>query len=228
VKAGVLEDKIHIAPDGVDMARFNGVPEREAARDELSLPKDLHLAVYTGQLFEWKGVDTLVRAAAYMDGWKIILVGGRKDDCIRLRTTVADLGVEDKVTFIDHVPPDRIPIYLSAADVVVLPNSARFTISSRYTSPMKLFEYMAARRPIIASDLPSLTEVLSNEENALLFQPDDPKGLADCASRLLTDVELKDRIVSKASVDVTGYTWRERALKIIDFLKLNIQRGSHD
>jgi len=106
---------------------------------------------------------------------------------------------------------------LFAADALVLPNSAKAKISSHYTSPLKLFEYMASRRPIVASDLPSLREVLRDGENAVLVKPDNPRALAEGIERALSDAELAARIGRQAREDVEQYTWEKRAVNITTF-----------
>jgi glycosyltransferase involved in cell wall biosynthesis len=149
----------------------------------------------------------------------LLLVGGGEEDRARLRNLEAFAAARDRIRFQDQVPPDEVPLYLRAADVLVLPNSGRFAISRHYTSPMKLFEYMAAGRPMVASDLPSLREVLNHEENALLVPPEDPKALAQAIIRLLTDPSLKDRLVASAAGNVIRYGWPQRAMGILEFMK---------
>jgi glycosyltransferase involved in cell wall biosynthesis len=97
--------------------------------------------------------------------------------------------------------------------VLVLPNPAS-AISTRFTSPLKLFEYMAAGRPIVASDLPSIREVLRHEENALLVEPGNPSALAAGVRRLLDDRALADRLSSAALADVQDYSWNRRAERL--------------
>ena len=117
--------------------------------------------------------------------------------------------------FRDH---SDLPWLLAGADVLVLPNTAKDENSKFFTSPLKLFEYMAASRPIVASSLPSLREIL-NEKNAVFFEPDNPKSLASAVESLLDNDSLSIRLADNARSDVRGYTWDERAKKIITFLK---------
>jgi len=107
-----------------------------------------------------------------------------------------------------------IPKYLKSADVLVLPNSAKSTISLLYTSPMKLFEYMASCRPIIASDLPALREIL-NSKNSFLVAPDNARSLADGIRKILGDNDLAETISDQAAHDVLQYTWQKRASFIL-------------
>jgi glycosyltransferase involved in cell wall biosynthesis len=97
--------------------------------------------------------------------------------------------------------------------VLVLPNPAS-AISTRFTSPLKLFEYMAAGRPIVASDLPAITEVLRHEKNALLVAPGDPAALAAAVRRLLNDRALADRLAQAALVDAGEYSWDRRGERL--------------
>jgi glycosyltransferase involved in cell wall biosynthesis len=83
---------------------------------------------------------------------------------------------------------------------------------------MKMFEYMASQRPIVASDLPSIREVLS-ENNAVLIEPDNPQSLAEGIKKALTDKELSQRISQQTQTDVEEYTWDKRAQKILEFIK---------
>ncbi|MHB8991587.1 MAG: glycosyltransferase, partial [Chloroflexota bacterium] len=175
---GVPEERILVAPDAVDLDRFSSMPEKADARRRLDIPQEAKVVCYTGHLYPWKGAHTLAVASRLMPkDYLVYLVGGTEEDRSDFQRFVADEGL-DRVRLVGHVSPDRVVSYLAAADVLVLPNSGADVKSSRYTSPMKLFEYMAARRPIVASRLPSLQEVLRDGENALLVEPDDPESLA--------------------------------------------------
>ena len=112
----------------------------------------------------------------------------------------------------------EIPYWLKAADVLVLPNSGKEEISKYWTSPIKMFEYMASKRPIMASDLPSIREIL-NEGNAILVQPDNPQGLAEGIRKVLENKNLAEKISARAFDDVKQHTWAKRAEKILDFIK---------
>ena len=114
---------------------------------------------------------------------------------------------------VGHRPHGEIPYWLKAADVLVLPNSGKEDISKYWTSPLKMFEYMASGRPIVASDLPSIREVL-NGENAILVEPDNPEKLAGGIKAILQNNQLSDRISIKAVLDVQEYSWTKRVQKI--------------
>ena len=106
---------------------------------------------------------------------------------------------------------------MKAADALVLPNKKEEKISELYTSPLKLFEYMASGRPIIASDLPSLREVL-DENSAVFFESGDSSQLAESIKNILNNENLGRSISSRAFEKVKNHTWENRAKKILDFV----------
>ncbi len=118
-----------------------------------------------------------------------------------------------------QVSPDRVPLYLSAFDVCAMPHpwTEHFAY---YTSPIKLFEYMASKRAIIASDLPGFAEVLTHQESALLVPPEDVDALAEAITRLRDDPALRERLAERAyELVMTRYTWQARADAIRRFVE---------
>ncbi|MYD94393.1 MAG: glycosyltransferase family 4 protein [Chloroflexi bacterium] len=216
INAGFDRERLLVAPDAVDLRAFAS-RDRGDARSKLGIPGDAPLVCYLGHLYPWKGVDTLVEAARQAEPdvqW--VIVGGISPDLDRIRATAADLP---NVHVTGHLPPEEARQYLVAADVAVIPFSARQIISREHTSPLKLFEYMAAERPIVASDLPSLREVLHHERNALLVAPDEPNALAEDVTRLLNDKALANRLATAARLEVESRTWTRRAAAISEFLE---------
>ncbi|MHC3378340.1 glycosyltransferase family 4 protein [Haloarcula sp. H-GB5] len=203
-----------VAPDGVRLERFTIKSSKSSLRTELSLP-DGELVCYTGSLKPWKGVDTLVEAAKNVPEVTICLVGGTADQQNRLETAVET--IPDNVEMVGHVHPDQVPKYLAASDALILPNTAEREISRRYTSPLKLFEYMAAGRPIIATDIPSLREVL-NDSSAYFALPDSSGSLADSIRQVLDDPDAS-KAARHARENVKQYTWKHRAENIVEFLQ---------
>jgi len=178
--------------------------------------KDKYTLVYTGNLFKWKGVHTLVDSLKYVnENIELIIVGGSNEVLDDFKKYVDDIGLED-IIFTGHIPKQETIKYVQKADILFLPNSAKDKMSF-YTSPLKLFEYMAAKRPIIASNLPSICEILEDNKNATLFEPDNPKDLADKINWTLEN-DCTD-IVKQAFEDVQKYTWDKRAENIKEFME---------
>lgn len=202
---------MQIEPDGVQLEKF--VNETEPSRKELGVPADARLVTYAGSLLVSKGVDTLVSAMRDVpDDVHLCLVGGDERQRAGIRAAVGEFP--DNVTAVGHVRPERVPPYLHASDVLAVPNSAQHRRSARYTSPLKLFEYMAAGRPIVASDVPAHREIL-DESMAYLFEPDDANDLAEAIERALAGPESDER-VRRAREAVKQYSWESRAKSILE------------
>jgi len=213
-EAGISVDNILVAPDGYDPSLFGRLPSQAVARRQVHLPVDVPIALYAGHLYPWKGVDTLARAAPLFDGI-VVFVGGTEADVARMKAMYETIS---NIMLVGHRPHGEIPTWLRAADVLVIPNTSAESISERYTSPLKLFEYMASGTPIVASDLPSLREVL-NDESALLVRPDDPAALARGLTMAVRDIEGSARRIAHAAHDVTDHTWTHRAGAVISFIR---------
>lgn len=207
-----------VAPDGVDLEKFDISISQEKARRKLGLPLEKKIILYTGHLYQWKGVDALAQAAEKLsENIVVYFVGGTVEDEKNFKKIYAWLIAEQKIIVIGHKPHGLIPIWLKAADILALPNSQKEKISKFYTSPLKLFEYMASKRPIIASDMPSIREVL-NDNNCLFIQPDNASDLANKINYILNNKELTNKITSQAFSDVIQYSWDKRARQILDFI----------
>lgn len=217
MREGIAEDKIFVAPDGVDLGMFNNSMSKEDARNELEVPLGIKMICYTGHLYDWKGTYILAMSMKYFsNGGVCYFVGGTEEDISKFKEHVRENEISN-VVIVGHVSPKKVSRYLAASDVVILPNIKKGL--SEYTSPLKLFEYMGSKRPIIASDLPSIGEILQNERNAILVEPGNPKALAEGIKRVLEDKELAGRISRQAFGDVQEYTWDKRAERIINFVR---------
>lgn len=211
VARDVATAKIIIAADGVDLEDFLPAVEKNVARAQLNLPTERPIVMYTGSLYYygWKGVDVFVQAAALCPEILFVIVGGEITEIAEIKKHF----ITTNILFVPLQPHKLIPIYLQAADVLILPNIAGDKMSECYTSPLKLFEYMAAGRPIIASDLPAMREVL-NEQLAELVMPGSVTALVDAIKKILSDSTLANTLAQSAGQEVKRYTWWERARKI--------------
>jgi len=214
VGLGIKPKKILVARDGVDLKQFRIKESQPECRQKLNLPADKKLVIYAGHFYRWKGVYILAKASRFLgDDFRIIFVGGTGKDKDKLEEFIQREKL-NKIIITGHQLPELMPFYLKAADVLVLPNSAREKISRLYTSPLKMFEYMASGAPIVASNLPSLKEVL-NENNSFLFKADNPKDLAD---KILLAINNKKK-AKKSLFDVKEYTWQKRIKNILRFIE---------
>ena len=222
---GIPEDKILVAPDGVDLAKFAISMNKDQVRRKLGLPLDRKIVGYVGRFHTMemeKGLDMLVKALrilqdAGFDNIALCFVGGPLEMASFYSDLAKKEGIEEKdLIFVGHVPPGKIPLYLHSFDICVMPFpwTKHFAY---YASPLKLFEYMASETPIVATNLPSTREILRDGKNAVLVEPDDPEALAEGIQRVLDDPDLARRISEQAYSEVRQYSWDERARKITTF-----------
>jgi glycosyltransferase involved in cell wall biosynthesis len=216
VSLGANAENIIVAPDGADIDRFDIPMSQKEARERLTLSLDKKIVLYKGSLSNWKGPATLAEAAQNfpMSEVQFVFIGGKPNEVEEFKEKFKG----ENVLILGNRPRQETPIYQKAADVLVIPNTAKEDISKLYTSPMKLFGYMAGGVPILASDLPSLREVLS-EETAYFFKPDDPMSLAQVLERMLGEEQAREKKALKALELARGYTWESRAEKILNFIK---------
>ncbi len=226
-EAGVPEEKIFVAPDGVDLEQFSLGTAREEARKKLGLPVERHIIGYIGRFQTMgmeKGIPELIQALPHINrrnSYKplLVCVGGPMEAVPGYEKLVDEVGsLSDQVMFVDRRPTMEVPLWIRACDVCTIPWGWN-QFSAYYTSPLKLFEYMATGAAIVASDLPSLREVLRDGENAILVPPGDPVGLAHGLQRILDHPQLAARIAQKAYMDAQNYGWDIRAKKILSFIE---------
>ena len=200
-------ERMAVIPDGARIP-----PAADAQFDAVDSEP---LVAYAGHLYPWKGVDVLLEALALVPNARGLIVGGHaaEPDLGRLQALAQQLGISDRVTFTGMVDPARVPELLRRASVLALPNPAS-AISTRFTSPLKLFEYLAAGRAIVASDLPSIREILHDGVDGLLVAPGDANDLADALRRLLGDPALAAQLARAAFAAAPQYSWDRRAEKL--------------
>ena len=206
---GVPRDRIDVAPDAVSIEDFAHPQSREESRKRLGLPDDKKIALYIGKLESWKGAETFCATSEIMpDDIVVAVIGGEPAEIETLKKKYP------KVTYMGWRPYSELADNQAAADVLVLPNSAKSEISALFTSPLKLFTYMASGKSIIASDLPSLREVL-DEKSTYFFKPDDAADLASKIEYALANPKESAEKARIAGEVVVGYTWDARARSIL-------------
>lgn len=200
-----------VVPDGVDLAFAAECAIKKA-------PSSPPVLLYIGSLHPWKGLERLIAALPYIDDSHLHIVGGPDKRIGELKAIAEQLGVADRVRFLGSVMPDKRFDVIAGADICLLPLSDT-SIGSRYTSPLKLFEYMAVGRPIVAADVPALRQIVRHEQEALLAPVDNPQTLADQVNRILKNPSLGARLASAAKNRAQDFSWEARAGVIIDLFR---------
>jgi glycosyltransferase involved in cell wall biosynthesis len=207
-----------IAPDGVDLERYQNLPSPSRARLLLNQFPDRFTAGYTGHLYPGRGCDLLLDLAARLPEINFLIVGGEAQDVTRLQNRASAENLEN-VYLTGFVPNADLPVYQAACEVLLMPYQPRVAASSggdisRYLSPMKMFEYLACERAIISSDLPVLQEVL-NTRNAILLPAHTVDAWVEALQELQRDPQRRAILATQARQDAENYTWTARASKII-------------
>jgi glycosyltransferase involved in cell wall biosynthesis len=208
---GVAENRIEVIPNGIDLAHFPPTLSGDAIRARYGLERKIVIG-FTGFMRAWHGVPAVIDVMAELQATHDVhfLLVGDGEDREALQRAADAKGIGARITVTGIVARDQIPAHVAAFDIAMQPKA------TPYASPLKLFEYMALGRAILAPNQPNLREVLRNDDNALLFTPDDPESMRAALRRLVTDAALRARLGARARADIDecGYTWDSNARRI--------------
>ncbi len=212
------ESKIVINPNGVDPEKFSPEVDGSKIRKELKLD-DYFVIGFIGTFTRWHGVETLFDAAIKVieknENVKFLLIGDGNLKA-NLELKAHQLKLDDKIIFTGIILHGKAPEYLAACDVLVSPHLGFEDGTKFFGSPTKLFEYMAMGKPIIASDLEQIGEIIIDGINGLKFNPGDSQKLCDLILKLYSDPELRLKLGKKAREDVIEkYTWKQNAYRVL-------------
>lgn len=221
-RAGVDLSRIVVMPNGINLDRFGRIPNIEQAKRAFGLSGRLVLG-FVGFMREWHGIEHVVDLLAdSRDPHRHLLLVGDGPAREGIVRRALARGVADRVTVTGVVGRERVAEYIAAFDVALQPRVVE------YASPLKLFEYLALGRAIVAPSTPNLREVLIHGENALLFDPDNPRGFLDAIERLCHDATLRSHLAAGASATIArrGFTWRHNAERVVElFHRLGVDGG---
>jgi glycosyltransferase involved in cell wall biosynthesis len=215
ISAGLLEEirarygfegPADVVPSAVDTGLFKPVWEGGDGRT----------VVYVGTLQFWKGLETLLEAIALAPGLRLRIVG---DDDQGLRLRAAALGIAERVEVTGRKPQPQIPALVKDAACAVHPLPPGHSISARFTSPLKVFEYMALGLPIVAADVPSVREVLTDGANARLYRAGDAASLANALSEVAGNSALSGALSRQAAQQAGRFSYNERAKRLLKLMQ---------
>lgn len=218
-RGGVAASRITVVPNGIDLEDFPPGPAQRQAGNGVDV-----VLGFVGFVRDWHGLDAVVRAMASVPGARrlTLQVVGEGPARAGLEQLAAELGIADRVRFTGLAKRDEIPAYVAGFDIALQPAAVA------YASPLKVFEYMAAGRAIVAPDQPNLREVLRDGETALLFDPARPGAMWDAVLRLVEDASLRQRLGAAARDDVLArdFTWAGNARRVVALAtELQARRG---
>ncbi len=208
---GVPQQRIVVIPNGINEAHFASAPAPLAAKQALGWSDALVLG-FTGFVRDWHGVDKVLRwlAAPGTPVQVRLLVVGDGPARADLENLARELGIAERVRFTGVVPRAEVPALVAAFDIALQPAVVP------YASPLKLFEYLALGKAIVAPRQPNIEEVLSDGENALLFDASAPGALEDALTRLCASAELRQNLAAGAADSIArlSLTWRSNAQRV--------------
>ncbi len=205
--------KIAISPSGVDKSRFS--------KHILNFNKIRKTIMYIGSLHSNRGIDNFILASKHVNEHDFLIVGGTEQDSDKLKVKF-NLNNKSNLKFVSHQTHSKISDYYNNADILILPMTSNQSHTRLYSSPNKLFEYMASGKPIIASDLPSINEVVTHNHSALLFKPDDSNDLTKKIYELVNNKKLAEKLSLNSLNLVDNYTWQTKARNMLDLIKARL------
>lgn len=207
---GISNSKISVVPNGTDIYKFRPIQQ---AKDILKLDKEYQYVCFVGNIEKWQGIEFLVRSAPKIldkfPNTKFMIVGGGKylNDVIEC---VIKLKVRDNFIFFGDVPYEMVPTYINAGDICVAP-----FYKGRVASPIKLYEYMACEKPVIASDISDIANLLRKSLAGISVPPNDPVLLAENIIELLQNKELRDSMGKNGrKFIIENHTWEITAKSV--------------
>lgn len=218
IEAGMPEEKILVLEDAVDLPRYDSIKRSKAnLRELLGLPKNKVIIMYTGRLNKGRGIETIIDAASILGDKNLffLIIGGYTEEINYWRKYKLKKNNQFNLKFLGFIQNNKIPFYHKAADVLLAPYSSK-CITVEWMSPIKIFEYMASKVPIITSDVKRVMEICNNGES-LFFKESDPINLAETIEKLVNSENLRYSLIEKAYKTAKNYTYRKRCHKILDF-----------
>lgn len=220
---GICDYKIICAHDAVEREIFKIKLDKYSARKKLKLPQDKFIIMYIGKFYtlgKEKGIPQIIESIKYLkiENFIFYLIGGPLSGIDKYKKIINDYKINPKkIIFLDHQEKNKIGFWQRSADVLLMtfPKTNHY---AKYASPLKLFEYMCSKNPIIATDLISTKEILTHKKNSILVKPNSPKAIADGINMISENKDLSNKISKNAYKEVDNYSWEIRAEKILNLI----------
>ncbi len=210
VHVGIPEDKIIVCHNAIDPAMFN---PSKLPNVDIAIDSDSLIVGFVGLFVKWVGLETLIKVFrkihADFPNTHLLLVGGGPEE-VNLRRLIKDSGLQPHITITGKVSHEMVPAYINKMDICTIPKH------EKYTSPVKLFEYMAMGKALLVPAYESIKEVIEHGENGLLFDPGDEIDFVKGITTIIEDHQLRESLGQRARYDVLkSHTWSQNARQII-------------
>lgn len=207
-----LQNKVTLTHAGVDVKHFKPVNGTKI-REQYNLI-DEKVVIYVGELSEWHGTDVLINIAKKIEDVKFLMVG---KNLKLLYKKVKKMGISKKFIFTGFIEHNDVPKYISVADVAVAPYKKTDKMTTFYFSPIKIFEYLACEKPVVASNIEVIDSIIKECKCGLLAKPNDANDFAEKIKVLLNDSRLRKKFGKNGrAVVVSTYTWSKVVEKILE------------
>ena len=203
----IPSEKIIVESNGVDFSIFFPY-DRNTARSGLSIPREETIALYAGRFYEWKGLGILGQAARLAPDVNWYAVGGTPKEFIRATGVV---NIPANLTIVPEKPIGEVPQWLAAADALLVLGTKMNARSYLHTSPMKVYEYMAAQKPIVASSTPALQSIIGPDE-VVFYEPDNATALVEAVRKSVKGSN--QDMIARAAHSAADHSWQNRAERI--------------
>lgn len=205
---GIPHKNIVIEPNGVDFDLYSKVPSQRDARIKLGIPPEQKVALYVGRFYEWKGLEILIAAAQSSPEIAWYVVGDTRE--VFAKVTQSD-ALPENLHIMGECEPTEVPLWLKTADALLILGTKHNEQSYRHTAPMKIYEYMAAGRSIVASRTPALTSIIS-EQDVIWYEPDSRESLAKSVELAIAKPD--QNAIDRGLLVAREHSWEARAKRI--------------
>ena len=208
---GFPDSQFLVAHDGIDESFFSNIVSKKVIRKKLKIPLDKKVVMYIGGFDAWKGVETFFESTRYNEDLYYAVIGGRQEQIDEYTRKYPNIH------FLGSRPYSELKDNQQAADVLVIPNTAKNKLSSSYTSPLKLFAHMSSGVPLVVSNIPSISIVV-DPTLATFVDPDNPSDLAKGLNEVLDNYPEKVQAAKNLITISYAYRWKKRATSIVSFI----------
>lgn len=227
-----IEDRIVFVPFAANTQLFRPI-EKPLCREQIGVLQDVKLICFVGSFLPWQGIEDIIEAFSLavrrIPHMKLLIIGDKHPEFKggsklkrNLVTMIKRLGLESKVIFAGEVPYERVPIYINASDICIVTQTG----SRRGYSPLKLFEYMACGKPVVASDIEGVHEIIKESGGGILVPGENPKKLSKAIVKLLKDEDLMKEMGENGLRCVAEkYSWEGVATKAMKVCEEAIKKG---
>jgi glycosyltransferase involved in cell wall biosynthesis len=224
ISNSINNNHILLSPNAIDKI-FLKTHKKSESRKIIKLPLNKNIVMYAGGLYRSKGINTFIKSSDFFKNQNIlfVVVGGSYVE-VKEKSIIHRIKQKPNIVHFPHQKHNKMPLFLSAADILVIPNSEKIKAKAykEYTWPLKFYEFMSAGRPVILSKVTALKNISKNMHNTIFFKPDSAEDLANKIKLLFHNKKLQRSLSKNAKRVVGKYSWEVRANNILKFIELNL------